>query len=112
MTISFPEQGSPVTADEVEAVLNRIGVLLPLEYKAFLTQINGGTPERNWLELRIFDTTASNTNRYALIDRFFSIGELEEVWNYTKEDLQELLLFPIAEVEGGMLICTRQSDSK
>lgn len=111
MNITFTDQESPVNAEEVQAVLSRIGVLLPLEYKTFLTQINGGTPERTFLELRKFDAIASNINCYVIVDRFFSLGELEEVWYYTKEDLQELLLFPIAEVRGGMLICIRQSDS-
>jgi hypothetical protein len=46
------------------------------------------------------------------VEHFFNFHQFEEFWNYTKNDLEELSLFPIADVRGGMIICVRQSDAE
>src|SRR5258708_30499 len=112
MSNSFSDQGTPVSIDEIHVIFNEIEVLLPNEYEKFLSQINGGIPQRDFLELRKFDVSESNINCYIIIDRFFSLDELVDVWQFTKEDLQGFLVFAIGEVGGGMLVCIKQSDSE
>lgn len=108
----FSNHGNEISTEEIEALVSRLGVILPVEYKRFIAYINGGNPKNHFFELRKFDPEETNINCYVIVDHFFHFEELEEIWNYTKGDLEELLLFPIAEVRGGMLLCCKQVSSE
>jgi len=102
---------SALTKEEIEKELNKIDVNLPQEYKSFLHNFNGGRPSRTFFELRKFDLNKSNSNYYINIDYFFTVNELEEIWNNTQQDLNPENLFPIAEADGGMIICCKKGDT-
>ena len=112
MEEKFINKGKRVSIEVVNNLEEKLNVRFPFEYKRFFVEINGGEAAENVLELRKFDLDETNINCYVTVDHFFSLDEVEEVWNYTKNDLEELSLFAIAEVRGGMLICCQQSEQE
>lgn len=111
MKNNFLNNGNFIELNEIENLCKKIKVFLPNEYKEFLKEVNGGEPLHSFFELRRFDKNASNVNTYVIVDEFFRFEQLEEVWEYLKEDLSEIGLFPIAEVRGGMLFCCKQEET-
>lgn len=112
MSNLFINSGNPIPMPVVERLLEKISVRLPVDYKNFVASVNGGEPNRNFFELRKYDSGETNSNCYIVIDVFFQFNQLEDVWQNTKEDLLDMAFFPIAEVRGGSLICCRQSNGE
>ena len=107
----FLTYGESTTDEEIGNYIQKYHLKLPLEYKKFLKEVNGGITKDKAFELGNFDYEKKNINYYVDIDEFFSLKALHDVWIYTKEDLNEYNLFPVAEVRGGMLICCKQEES-
>ena len=105
----FFKQGAKIKDKEVEDLIEDIGIELPLEYMDFLKKINGGITIYSFLELRKFDTKATDTNFFIKIEKFFELKELHQVYEYTSDLLNGETLFSIAEVRNGALICCNQS---
>lgn len=107
----FISHGTPVSAAEIEHFIQENGLVLPKEYKDFIKKVNGGKTEKVSFELANFDSEKKQLDRYIDIEVFFSLTELNKVWNYVKDELNEYGLFPIADVKGGMIICCKQQSA-
>jgi hypothetical protein len=112
MNVYFSNYGAKVKLEDIKLLMAKLNVHLPTEYQKFISEINGGEPKNCFFEIRKFDPESTNVECYVIVEDFFNFQQFEEVWNYTKNDLEELSLFPIADVRGGMMICVRQSDAE
>jgi hypothetical protein len=105
MIRSFSECGPPIEDDDVRAIEQTIGFVLPGGYREFLLAQNGGRPEPEG-----FPIEDLANNPYGMIQVFYRIdGEIESSnidWNYhlTRGRLPDNLL-PIASDGGGDHIC-------
>ncbi|WP_183574643.1 SMI1/KNR4 family protein [Mucilaginibacter sp. X5P1] len=108
----FYSYGGPVSEKEIEDFIGKNNLTLPSEYIEFIKEVNGGETKKVSFELAKFDLENKKLDYYIDIDVFFSLAALNTVWNYTKGELNDDNLFPIAEVKGGMLICCLQLVSK
>lgn len=67
--IDFKNSGNRVSDLEINYVEKRLTIKLPNSYREFLMHQNGGTPTRNYMDLRSFDVDELNTNLFVRIDR-------------------------------------------
>jgi hypothetical protein len=110
--IKFRNSGKVISDFNIVEVEDKLAVKLPDGYKKFLMDQNGGKPSHNYIDLRSFDVAKVNTNIFVRIDRFFKLEEFQEVWLNTRKYLVGDELFPIAEFDGGMLLCVSFSAEK
>lgn len=103
--IATSEPSPPTTASALDALETRIGMVLPVDYRAFLLSSNGGRPERDMI-----DVPGCTDNPVARIHFFFGVSDPEESadleWNLeTYSDRIPPGLLPIATTEGADKIC-------
>ena len=105
MRFKLIDQGASLTTAQVDRIEDRLGMKLPDEYRNFLLDHNGGTPEP-----RAFPIVDFDKNPKGLVQVFFRIDDGIESsrldWNYKvfKGRIPKEL-FPIACDDGGGLIC-------
>ncbi|SDT55375.1 SMI1-KNR4 cell-wall [Mucilaginibacter mallensis] len=104
----FKSHGESITTYNIKQQLD---IKMPFEYVKFLQEINGGILDKHIFELRQYDPNKTNPNIYIIIDEFLSFEQLIKAWHYTKEELSDYNLLPIANVRGGMLVCCRQEET-
>ena len=98
-------QPKKITFDDIKVVEDSLGFNLPESLKSFLILYNGADFRSKWLYLRGFDLKQKELCIYVHIEDFIATDEYVKVWGFTKDILNEFNLFPVATVEGGMLIC-------
>lgn len=102
----FEDERKQLTLQEIEQAEIRIGKKFPMEYKKFLLEHNGGTPERT--EFEFTDTFGEPSD--SLIHYFLAIYDEEGYDNLESEcdNLDDRMLpniLPIASDPFGNLIC-------
>ncbi len=91
----------PVCSEKIEFIEKKLGIILPLEYKAFLESYNGGYPVPD-----VFDIPKINDS--SIVDRFFGIdlnqySNLETFIENYRNKIPKYFI-PIARDPGGNLI--------
>lgn len=104
-------QPKKITLDDIKIAEDSLGFNLPETLKSFLMLYNGADFRNKWLYLRGYDLKQKETNVYVYIEDYITLEEYVKVWGFTKDILKEYNLFPVAGVEGGMLICVSISSS-
>jgi cell wall assembly regulator SMI1 len=111
------DSGEMLTESTIAEFERQFGITLPHDYKAFMLQNNGGTPEEDWAFDFIDITT--NTKTGSDIQSFFVIYNEE---TYRDDDLRKSYrilqengevpagILPIGDDPGGNLICISVSD--
>jgi hypothetical protein len=97
--------GHPLSGVDIAALEERLGILLPHDYKMFLMKYNGGLPVP-----RAFPIEGLKNNPFGVIQEFLGIDCSLETsnldWNYkVMKGRLPANLFPIACDDGGDLIC-------
>lgn len=106
--VKFSESGKKLKESKLESFEKKIGLELPLEYKSFLLKHNGGE-----CDPCVFDFIENGEESDSSISTFYAIGgidddyDLEENIDIYINDEKRLPdgLIPIAEDDGGNLVC-------
>ncbi|MDP9072483.1 MAG: SMI1/KNR4 family protein [Actinomycetota bacterium] len=99
--LTLTEDGGPATEAEIAAAERQLGVSIPMEYREFLAQHNGARPVFNYF---------AGSERWNLgVTDFFGVGSFDDVALLRErveyQDRVPPWLLPVAETEGGNLIC-------
>lgn len=98
----------PILINMIEVLEQKIGFNLPLDYRNFLSNHNGGQPEHQFLTIPV-------CHGEALIDYFLGIGrphaDIQEWLEELSDDLGVGFL-PIALDPGGNILIMDKSDGK
>ena len=99
--MQIQESNEPLTEEQLNVVQTELGLSLPLGYRQFLLEHNGGYPDAGVFRLP--------TGRREMVDRFLGVhdGEYDNLVKYHKiyRDRLPFDLMPIAHDPGGNLIC-------
>lgn len=96
-TISFENENPPASEAALGSLERRLGQALPRSYRAFLAARDGAEPASN--EFDVPDASTSSG-----VNAFFGIDEIKEETRGMKGRLPRGVL-PIADAEGGNLVC-------
>ncbi len=92
-----------LTIEDINLFEINHSILFPIEYKNFLLNYNGGTPN-----LSLFKIIGNEENYENVLNKFYGIGvgslSLENILDYL-DDLVEIGFLPIANDPGGNQIC-------
>jgi hypothetical protein len=80
------ERGPQITDAEIRTFEQKLGATLPDDYRSFMLEVNGGSPDANHSAFRIRKHT-STLNSLHSIDDSNSDVDLETWWRSTREDL-------------------------
>lgn len=101
--IRFITSEPPVTSEQVSQVQRVLGRDLPEPYVAFLQTRNGGRPEPNASDLAEAQDWGVGVSEFFGIDQSPDLDLLEQRRFYEGRVPEDLL--PVADAEGGNLIC-------
>ncbi len=112
--------GKKLTKDSLEHFEKKLGFSLPSDYKDFMLEDNGGTPEED-LAFSFIDVTTNSTNNSDLRE-FFVLYEDEDNDNFddilriynsmVSEKLIPPFFLPIGDDSGGNPICMNLSEDE
>lgn len=100
MAVEFESKNPGATREQLRALSQVVGAV-PASYSRFLTTHNGVVPAWNWFQAR--------PSRTASVRRVFGCDEALLAWKQMHEELGPGIL-PIAEAEGGNLVCLALGD--
>jgi uncharacterized protein (TIGR02996 family) len=114
-SVRLLESTPAVPARELEELAVRLAIDLPVEYRAFLLNWNGGTPDPNHLQIGL----TREPGEYAEVERFFSVypptvGTASEGWLDDLEESARVLrgsTFPNNAIENYLPIATAGDDN-
>ena len=103
--VQFEDSGQPATEDQISLLERVLGIQLPLDYRAFLRQTNGGHPEPSAFPVQSFPF-----DTHALIAWLFVLdvqgSPNDLMFNISAySDLIPADLMPIGIDPGGSFIC-------
>lgn len=105
MKPKFKEVGKKVDANFQIRLEKFLRKNLPVQFRDFLIEFNGGIPSPDSFNLQKYDLSKKNTNIIVYVEKFFSAGELTKIWGYTKDIIDELSVLPIADISGSAILC-------
>ena len=118
--MKFYDSGEQVTKDCIERFEKKMGLSFPIDYKAFMMQVNGGTPEED-LVFNFIDVITNKTNSSDLRELFVFYEEQEDdsfddiyrIYNTMVEEKTIPHFFlPIGDDSGGNPICMNLSKNE
>jgi hypothetical protein len=108
MKINITKSAGRLTEHEINQFEERLGTSIPLSYRDFLLNHNGGKPDLS--EFSILSCAKGSANEGSVVKCFLGINMAEETFNldYVLDTFRDRLpsdIFPIARDPGGNLIC-------
>ena len=111
MSVSISNPGRPVDERRLDLLAVRIGRPLPISYRAFLLEHNGGEPD-----LDHYPIEGMESNPYGEIRMFMGLDaeadydDIESTWEMLKDQLPPEFL-PIGYSSGNDLVCLSLAES-
>lgn len=100
MTVQIESKETPLTAEQIEAIQQMLGVVLPRDYREFLSYCNVGIPEKNQIVTSTVTTSVSEFFGQSEINIYDLISEAKRFASRLPSGV-----LPIASAAAGNLIC-------